>query len=219
MHLRAQLRALGTSVAAAALVAACGSSTPAAVYRTATTGKPCFGDYRTMAFVGQRDVPGFHRAELPSAMAEAAIAAGRQTLEARGYQAAPVDEADLLFRAGVGRRVRIERVAYPSPEWQCPVAVDCYEQQVDEGTVVIDAYDRESGAHVWQGQVTGEVPRDLDRDALAEAVRRLLAEFPRGGTEGGGEASDAGGEASDVGGEAPPDGEVPDAVDEDPVGP
>ncbi|MEM1030448.1 MAG: DUF4136 domain-containing protein, partial [Myxococcota bacterium] len=82
-----------------------------------------------------------------------------------------VEDADVVVYAGIGRRTRLERFS--------SVTGQSYEVPVEKGTIVLDAYDRRTGAPVWRGQVEGTVrPPVDDLQALRRAVAALLSRFP-----------------------------------------
>lgn len=136
-----------------------------------------FTDYRTIAYGGAVAPPaGYDRASLDPPARKAALDAAKETLAGKGWVEAPVEEADVVVFAALGRRKATERYA--------SVTGQNYELRVDKGSIVLDAYDRRTQKPVWKGQVEGTIrPPIDDLVALRNAVSALLEEFPAAGGE------------------------------------
>jgi hypothetical protein len=99
-------------------------------------------------------------------------------LEAKGYRAS--SQGELLIRMASGRQERMvaRSLAIPHPSPSRP-AWFIENERVDEGALVIDAYDRSSGELVWHGGVQAELdPTNRDNALLERAVTSVLAAFP-----------------------------------------
>lgn len=100
-------------------------------------------------------------------------------LDARGYRAAPEDQADLRVGFNVSGSSRTRLVVAPDPDATYQV-----EQPYVEGTLEIDVVDARNGRRVWRGRGTaeiltsGQLIRESVEDTALGAVRAILAKFP-----------------------------------------
>jgi hypothetical protein len=150
-----------------------------------------FDRYRTLSLMRASDVPQFTRTSLNDEQRAAALSAGEAALRDKGWELVDdADSADLVLTAGVGRRIRVEERIEGMPTMR----FSTYEVDIQEGTIVLDAFDRRSGEHVWHGQVIGAGDPPAPPERVAEAVRLLLSEFPAAGTGEALPAQTSGGE-------------------------
>jgi hypothetical protein len=116
----------------------------------------------------------------PAESGDAGVAARVQREIARvlgdkGYTAAPLEGADMVvaFRAGGESRQRFQYAS--DPETSSYVV-----QEYIEGTLAIDVFAAGDRKPVWHGTGQVDIFRENDvEDAAAQAVRAILAEFPR----------------------------------------
>jgi hypothetical protein len=89
-------------------------------------------------------------------------------LVARGYKLQPGEQADLLVDYGVVRQSRGDSSWAPMYE---------------EGSLIIDVLDRKTHKQVWRGSATAHlnesIPPPEQKRKIAEAVRRILEQFPK----------------------------------------
>jgi len=145
--------------------------------KTNTPAGVSFASYATIAYGGRQGPPeGFERATLPPKAMAQALAAARDTLTAGGWKETSVEEADVVVYAGTGRRLQGERSGgYTGVN---------FEVMVEKGAIVLDAFDRETGELLWQGQVEGTIKPPIDDfPALRQAVAALLERFPAPGSK------------------------------------
>ncbi|MBW2464242.1 MAG: DUF4136 domain-containing protein [Deltaproteobacteria bacterium] len=137
-----------------------------------------FDRYRTMSFLDSSDIGTFSRAELTEDQREFLRDVALPVFAEKGWTIVDDDQdADLIMLAGVGRRIRVEERVEGVPSMR----FDTYEEEINEGTIVLDAWDRRTETHVWHGQVIGTTRDTPDPDRATEAVRLLLSEFPAAG--------------------------------------
>lgn len=119
-------------------------------------------------------------------------------LQSRGYAPADPGQADLILRIEVGRRESTApltspvglQATYPgyAPDY-LPVVppyhgyFDQENQELVEGTFVIDAFDGKSHELLWHGFSRAVVrPGKVDYDELQHHVESVLASFPASGS-------------------------------------
>jgi len=179
-----------------------------------------FDRYRTVAILQATDVGNFTRGELNEEQRTAARTEALAAFEAKGWTIVDdSDTADLVLVAGVGRRIRVEERIEGNPTMR----FDTYEVDINEGTIVLDAWDRRTHEHVWHGQVIGAGDPPAAPERVAEGVRLLLSEFPAAGqgeplpddTSGGEEPAPDDAVDSEGSGDAAPGGAP--APEEEPV--
>lgn len=155
-----------------------------------------FDRYRTMSFMAASDIGSFSRAELTEEQRSFLAGIALPIFDEKGWVIVDDDqEADLIMLAGVGRRIRVEERIEGVPSMR----FDTYEEEINEGTIVLDAWDRRTEKHVWHGQVIAKTGEESNAERATEAVRLLLSEFPAAGqgealpadTSGGEEAAPA----------------------------
>jgi hypothetical protein len=98
-----------------------------------------------------------------------------RVLEDKGYSKAPLEGADMVvaFRSGGDPRSRFQYAS--DPETSSYVVQDYI-----EGTLAIDVFAAGGLEPVWHGAGQVDVFRENGvEDAAAQAVRAILAEFPR----------------------------------------
>ncbi|MEM9191814.1 MAG: hypothetical protein AAGF12_21765 [Myxococcota bacterium] len=169
----------------------------------------------TMAYGGEEDPPaGFERSRVPQFVLDVVAPAVRgEVLDRLGYQAGDVESADVVLYAGAGGRLTVEERTVRQPQSRATVALglpdyeQTYEERVAEGTLVFDAFHRETGVHLWHGQIAAVVdenpdPDDFDADALRADLSEMFASFPAAGpgttTSGGEVPEDASGESTPI---------------------
>jgi hypothetical protein len=102
-----------------------------------------------------------------------------QSLDAKGYRAAPPGDADLrvAFRIESRASVRSVNAADPDTDYDVPEGV------VDEA-LVIEVLDARSDERLWQGVgkaellTSGALIRGNPESTAVEAAKRIMAEFP-----------------------------------------
>ena len=126
--------------------------------------------YRTIAYAGDTNLPkGFDRTELRDELDATAATLLRSRFESLGYQVAGVDEADLLLYAGVGKRNGREASNLDHAD------------EIVEGTLVLDLFERRTGRHVWQGLARTFVSQSepMTREEFTLILEKMMAAFPR----------------------------------------
>lgn len=137
-----------------------------------------FDRYRTISFMAASDIGTFSRAELTEEQRQFLAGVAVPIFEEKGWVIVEDDDdADLIMLAGVGRRVRVEERIEGVPSMR----FDTYEEEINEGTIVLDAWDRRTEIHVWHGQVIGKTEDEPNADRATKAVTTLLSEFPAAG--------------------------------------
>ena len=130
----------------------------------------------TTPLTKQRTRP--RRRNPPSAMtADVVRAVVEDALDVAGWQVVPPAEAALWIRAGFGRRI----LDPDAPATELPasfVSASTYEMEVAGDTLVLDAFERETGRHVWHGQVVHFEDQGSRADAAEDALYRLMGSFP-----------------------------------------
>lgn len=170
-----QILLLATAVAFAS---ACGGSQP--VFHSKTSPDADFDHYSTIALASNDETPdGYHRAELPDNLKESGRDAARKEILSRGWTGAPVAEADVLLRVGVGRRTDTARLTQNS---HFAASVELYEVDIDSGTLVVEAFDRKTNELVWHGHIRGRVEGEVTPEEFAGAIHQLFADFPNAGS-------------------------------------
>lgn len=149
-----------------------------------------FDRYRTMSFMDGSEIGSFTRAEITPEQREVLRGAALPVFAEKGWTIVDDESADLIMLAGVGRRIRVEERVEGVPSMR----FDTYEEEINEATIVLDAWDRRTRKHVWHGQVIGTRPESPDPERAGEAIRLLLSEFPRAGEGEPFPADTAGGE-------------------------
>lgn len=142
-----------------------------------------FGRYRTWAVGGAEALPsGFARVELEVMQLEQLRDIAREVLEAKGYREGTINNADIIFFAGLGQRLeyRVEHapLRYRDEDgvYETSVARDEVNGPTTE-VLVIDGFETPSMFHVFQGRAT--VPNvQNDYLAAAQALRAILDEIP-----------------------------------------
>jgi len=135
-----------------------------------------FDRYRTVAILQAQNVTNFTRGELNAEQLDAARREASGIFDQKGWTVVDDREtADLLLVFGVGARVRVES------RYQGTVRYDSFEAEINEGTIVLDAFDRRTRDRVWHGQVIGAGDPPAPPERVAEGVRTLLSEFPDAG--------------------------------------
>jgi Domain of unknown function (DUF4136) len=173
-----------------------------------------FEKYRTIAFDLSPAPPSDYTTSPRSVDVRDHVEKDAQTvLEGRGYALAPKDQADLVVRIEAGRREKKVLVSTglsapvgPSPggvpsdispsgggsDLPAPSGVqipyigelDREEQDLVEGSFVIDAFDRATRKIVWHGSARAEVnPGPVDYERVRRAVESVLASFPAQGAQ------------------------------------
>lgn len=152
--------------ALALLGVACGPT-----LHTALESGASFDGYGSVAFAGRRPPPeGFERHALTDEQRRIAMSAARETLLAKGWREAPVEEADVVIYAGVGKREKKQDLIAGTGV--------LFETKVTEGGLVVEAFDRATEAPLWHGTV--QATREYI-GGLRGAVKALLEEFPAPG--------------------------------------
>jgi hypothetical protein len=97
-------------------------------------------------------------------------------MEAKGYQEAAPDQADILIAVHASTWTSVESTTY-GYRYRWPV-VDV--QFYDEGTLVIDIVDKKTNEMVWRGAATGVLSDNpgQDEQKVAEVVGAILAKYP-----------------------------------------
>ena len=169
---------------AAAFTATACASTPARV-ASVVSPKAKTGVYRTIAYAGAVNPPeNYARAQIPDALRAPLERAIRAELFDRlGYAEAPVESADLVLYSGVGKRIvtKSKETTVPmSRGLQVPDQVRVLDEEVQLGTLVLDAFERETKTHVWRGQVAREAQDNekVDEERVIENVGRMFERFP-----------------------------------------
>ncbi|MEM1418475.1 MAG: DUF4136 domain-containing protein [Myxococcota bacterium] len=174
------MRALVLSALALAL--AC-SAAPLKI-RSVTDLGASFEGHRRVAYAGPDAPPGgFQRVPLTEDAERIVEDTAIGTLDEAGWEVVPLAQADVILRAGTGRR-DFQEAAFQA-NGTAPVifeSASTYEGEVEDDTLVVDAFERATGRHLWHGQIVGfdESPAALEQ--LPAAVRRLLGTFPLPGT-------------------------------------
>lgn len=128
--------------------------------------------YRTFGLAGSEQIdPGPPDRDQVIAQLELDVA---EILAARGLTSAPVNRADLVFSITVSGQERSRETYYG---WYDGVHTLDY----SEGTVVIDAFDRERKRlvfHGWENRKVRSWDTDKKSEVARDAARTILAELP-----------------------------------------
>ena len=158
------------------LSSACGGAPM--LIRSAVDRAVTFEDVTTVAFLGPEHAAGGFRRNPPSATTNDVVRAViEDALDVAGWQVVPPAEAALWIRAGFGRRI-LDPDAPPTDLPASFVSASTYEMEGVPDTLVLDAFEREGGRHVWHGQVLSYQDQGSRSDEAEDALYRLLATFP-----------------------------------------
>jgi len=95
-------------------------------------------------------------------------------MQKKGYRASGVDEADLVLVFSTNRKSQQRRQLSSDPGsnyYQVKTYV--------EGTLVIEAFDRQAKQVIWRGAGRVDIDRDSEAPYIAAAAtRKVLADFP-----------------------------------------
>ena len=137
--------------------------------RTASIGEPNVGP------------PGYASGSRAEEVARRAGVFAATILSAKGYSVQP-DGGELLVRIGAGRRQSTVPLLLPVP---LPSALQAGQieaterQDVAEGALVLDVFDRATGAFIWHGAARVVIdPSAIDDALLQRATSAILAKFP-----------------------------------------
>ncbi|MEM6956751.1 MAG: DUF4136 domain-containing protein [Myxococcota bacterium] len=162
------------------LLTACGGASGGATFETLTNPDVAVAQARTVAFVPRAEVPGFERVALPPEFVEIAREVAVTTLERLGWTITTPDEADVIIQGAVGRRQDIRPiVGAPPAHFDFTTEVTNHEVAFTEATLVLDAFVRADSAHLWHAHALGTVRDEPSPERFANAVERLLVNFPR----------------------------------------
>lgn len=149
--------------------------------RSAVDRAVTFEGVDTVAYLGPEAPAGGFRRNPPSAVtADVIRAVVEDALDVAGWHVVPPGDAAVWIRAGFGRRILDPN----APVQDLPasfVSASSYEMEVAPDTLVLDAFERETGRHVWHGQVLTYEDQGSQADAAEDALYRLLATFPPAG--------------------------------------
>ena len=109
-------------------------------------------------------------------------------LAARGFRPSTSDAPDLLihYHASIDTRIDVSRSEH---EYERCQGADCssWIQDYEAGTLVLDVVDARTNRLIWRGWAQDIVEAFENRDRMArkvaEAVRRMMATFPRLGVD------------------------------------
>lgn len=175
---------MGTAVAAWG----CGGALREVQHKSFTHPEADFSRYKTWVAVPRDQMPwGYERTELSPKARQVAVAAAVGELEKRGWREADsLEAADVVLITGVGRRTRKEGSVTPSlTPGDFAMLVEADEREIQEGSIVVDAFDRRSRRHIWHGHVSAQIRGDRKRASesdwktFRDAVARIFVEFPR----------------------------------------
>jgi hypothetical protein len=116
----------------------------------------------------------------------------RSNLTAKGYRYVnKIEDADLGVSISVGALDRVEFVENPLStaeimagwRWAYRYGPEYSIQNYTDGTLAIDFVDLKTRSPIWHGRGTkrlsrAEINADDDREAISEAVTKILASFP-----------------------------------------
>jgi hypothetical protein len=145
------------------------------------------GQYRTYAWGPADALPtGDPRLDENPYFEDYVQGAVERQLAARGILASTAGTPDLLihYHASIDTRIDVGRSEH---EYERCHAADCssWLQEYEAGTLVLDVVDARTNRLVWRGWAQDSVEAFEDRDQMgqrvAEAVRRMMATFPRAG--------------------------------------
>jgi hypothetical protein len=130
-----------------------------------------YAGYRSFAMHDQSDLK--IRAPL---VYKRVIRAVSREMEAKGYQEAALDRADVLIAVHGSSRQKVNVTTYGyGYRWR---ATDVHKYQ--EGTLIIDIVDSKANELVWRGSATGVLSDNpgQDEQKVAEVVSAVLAKYP-----------------------------------------
>ncbi len=137
-----------------------------------------FGRYHSFSWLGAKELRTAPSAVSPlvEQRLEREITRG---LEARGLQAAPRKEADLLVAVHTAARERVSVTYAGWGYWRPWGYGGAYVNTWREGTVVLDLIDRDKKQLVWRGIAEGAI-RDMapGDDEIRAVVDKMLAAYP-----------------------------------------
>ena len=147
------------------------------------------GPYRTYAWGPADALPtGDPRLDRNPYFQDYVQGAVEKQLAARGIQAATAGTPDLLlhYHASIDTRIDVSRSEH---EYERCQGADCssWVEDYEAGTLVLDVVDARTNRLIWRGWAQDSVEAFEHRDRMAErigeAVRRMMATFPRPGDE------------------------------------
>ncbi|MEO0322688.1 MAG: DUF4136 domain-containing protein [Myxococcota bacterium] len=140
-----------------------------------------FPEARSIAYGGAEALPeGFASYQPDERQRSVARQTARDVLTAAGWEVLPPEraaDADILLHVAIGARLgEPERLVTNDPR----LMAGSWDVEVNygTGTLVVGAYERQSGALVWLGQVTKERLTGSASDELSAAVEELLSQLP-----------------------------------------
>ena len=140
--------------------------------------------YSSLAYGGTEEPPAdFVRGTIPESVRPIVQETVRaEIIDRLGYTSEGHATADLLLYVGVGRRVDVETTTLNEIPGRGnsihPTYLGTFEEQIETGTLVFDAFDRSTGLHVWHGQITSVIRGDIDPERLQELLVELFGTFP-----------------------------------------
>lgn len=110
-------------------------------------------------------------------------------LAGRGYERASAGEGQLVlvYHVGLDGAMDVQLInTLPEDRWGIDRGWDFYTERsirtLEQGTLVLDAYNADTGLLVWRGVAQAEIDRTQSPEKRAElvdrAVRKLIEEFP-----------------------------------------
>jgi hypothetical protein len=110
-------------------------------------------------------------------------------LTGRGYESASSGEGQLvlIYHVGLDGAMDIQMInTLPEDRWGIDRGWVFYTERsvrtLEQGTLVLDAYNADTGLLIWRGVAQAEIDRTQSPEKRAElvdkAVRRLIQEFP-----------------------------------------
>lgn len=161
-----------------ALAVGCAGSKPD--IKTFTAKGVDFSQFSTIAFAGPGKLPdGYTRGKLPESLVPIAREVFIATFTGKGYDLIEDEKAaDILLVGGVGSKEKT--IQNPSPARDGGTfSVAMPEMKVSTGAIAIDAFNRDSGEHVWGGTLEAVMKDETpDPERFREALTGLLDQFP-----------------------------------------
>lgn len=183
--MNSRLLLLAVNLAASAIAFSAGGCSSALEVHAATSPSAKFERDRTFTFDPVAIAPNNYGNSPRSAEVRNHIEEDVQAiLSSRGYAPATGRSGDFVIRIETGRRPQStsEQPPLPPPEQtEIPYFgfLDDEQQDLVEGSFVVDAFDGETHRLLWHGSVREVIdPTRLNYDRLHRAVEKVMASFP-----------------------------------------
>lgn len=137
-----------------------------------------FNAYRSYAFADPAVLPSsLRRYDFPDRDMNKIRLLAHETMMDRGFQMMPPEQADLLLYVSVGERTRTDTDQGDAQYavWHARLAE--LDARAQRHTVVVDAVERSSRKHVWQGR-SPLVAERHETTVAANEIQSILAELP-----------------------------------------